>query len=383
MNSKKKARVIAYYLPQYHPIPENDKYWGKGFTEWVNVKKAIPLFKNHYQPKIPSDLGYYDLRDPEVRKKQAQLAKEAGIEGFCYWHYWFGEGKELLERPFNEVVDSGKPDFPFCLGWANHEWSTKTWTSSGQSKEIIAEMKYPGQVDYDLHFSRYLKAFKDNRYIKVDGKLLFVIFAPLDMPDFPQFKDRWNQLAIENDLKGFHFVGIVSNFDVRTKIGKKTAFNFDLNQDASTFYNRILKLGYDAVNSRGNTRAEIKSLGAFNYYFKKLLFRKFSWLGIVKVNYEQIIENYYVEEDKDENVYPTLIPNWDRTPRSKDTIVWYNTTPNLFANMIDKVLGIIKGKNDEHKIVFLQSWNEWGEGNYVEPDMRYGKGFLNILKELL
>ena len=113
-----KARVIAYYLPQYHPIPENDKFWGKGFTEWTNVAKAKPLFKGHYQPQIPADLGFYDLRLPEIRKAQAELAKAAGIEGFCYWHYWFGNGKKVLDMPFNEVLKSGEPDFPFCLGWA-------------------------------------------------------------------------------------------------------------------------------------------------------------------------------------------------------------------------------------------------------------------------
>lgn len=132
MNNKS-ARVIAFYLPQFHPIEENNKYWGKGFTEWTNVGKAKPLFKGHYQPRVPADLGYYDLRIPEIREQQAELAREAGIEGFCYWHYWFGEGKELLERPFNDVVESGNPDFPFCLGWANHTWSTRTWTSSKQS----------------------------------------------------------------------------------------------------------------------------------------------------------------------------------------------------------------------------------------------------------
>ena len=170
----KKARVIAFYLPQYHPIPENDMFWGKGFTEWTNVGKAKPLFKGHYQPKVPADLGYYDLRLPEVREEQVNLAKYAGIEGFCYWHYWFGSGKELLERPFNEVVNSGHPNFPFCLGWANHTWSTKTWSASNsQFKEtVIMEQTYPGEEDYKLHFNTYLKAFKDSRYIRVDGKLL-------------------------------------------------------------------------------------------------------------------------------------------------------------------------------------------------------------------
>ena len=126
MNTNK-ARVIALYLPQFHPVPENDKFWGKGFTEWTNVAKAKPLFRGHNQPRIPADLGFYDLRLPEISEAQAELAKEAGIEGFCYWHYWFGNGKQVLDMPFERTVNSGKPDFPFCLGWANHDWTTKTW----------------------------------------------------------------------------------------------------------------------------------------------------------------------------------------------------------------------------------------------------------------
>ena len=143
------------YLPQYHPIPENDDVWGKGFTEWNNVAKARPLFHNHHQPNIPADLGFYDLRLPEIREQQAQLAREAGVEGFMYWHYWFGNGKRLLERPFNEVLESGKPDFPFCLGWANHHWKTSTWTTMGnfQKNHMICEQTYPGDEDYIAHFN--------------------------------------------------------------------------------------------------------------------------------------------------------------------------------------------------------------------------------------
>ena len=173
-----RARVIAFYLPQYHPVPENDKYWGKGFTEWRNVAKAKPLFPGHYEPRIPADLGFYDLRIPEIREQQAELAREAGVEGFCYWHYWFGNGEEVLQRPFDEVVASGNPDFPFCVGWANHSWTTKTWTKtkSAAKDTCIFEQKYPGVEDYRVHFYRLLDAFKDRRYIKVEGRLLFVIF---------------------------------------------------------------------------------------------------------------------------------------------------------------------------------------------------------------
>ena len=155
--SSLKARVIAFYLPQYHPIPENDEWWGKGFTEWTNVAKARPLFRGHYQPHIPADLGFYDLRMPEVRAAQARLAREAGIEGFCYWHYWFGGGKRLLERPFQEVVASGQPDFPFCLGWANHDWTNKTWTrrSAFSQEQILMKQTY-SEEDYERHFQALL-----------------------------------------------------------------------------------------------------------------------------------------------------------------------------------------------------------------------------------
>ena len=143
-----KARAIAFYLPQFHPVPENNEWWGKGFTEWTNVVKARPLFKGHYQPHLPADLGFYDLRLPEVREAQARLAKEHGIEGFCYWHYWFGNGKRILERPFNEVLLSNKPNFPFCLGWANESW-TGIW--HGNPGKVLVEQQYPGKQDYIEH----------------------------------------------------------------------------------------------------------------------------------------------------------------------------------------------------------------------------------------
>ena len=382
-----KARVIAYYLPQYHPIPENDKYWGKGFTEWTNVTKAKPLFRGHHQPNLPADLGFYDLRLPEIRKEQARLAKEAGIEGFCYWHYWFGNGKELLERPFNEVIDSGEPDFPFCLGWANHEWSTKTWTTNGSSKKIIAEMKYPGEEDYILHFNKYLKAFKDKRYITVDDKLLFVIFAPMDMPDFPSFKKKWNELAIQNGLKGFHFVGVRENFTVtnNTNTTKKHKYSLEaFNKKAIKQYNDVLHLGFDAVNSRGSIRANIKAKSLGIYYFKRLL-TKMGIKTVVKCKYKDIIENYYVEQDKWENVYPTIIPNFDRSPRAgwNTNYLWYGSTPALFKKHITQALTLLEKKSNEHKILFLQSWNEWGEGNYMEPDLKFGHGYLKALQEII
>ena len=160
-----KVRVIAFYLPQFYPTPENDEWWEPGFTEWTNVARAKPLFRGHNQPRIPRDLGFYDLRVPETREKQAQLAREASIEGFCYWHYWFGNGKRLLANVFREVVETGKPDFPFCLCWANHSWYQKTWDPNKPNKLLI-EQTYPGVNDSEAHFYEMLPAFKDKRYMR-------------------------------------------------------------------------------------------------------------------------------------------------------------------------------------------------------------------------
>ena len=172
----KNVRLIAYYLPQYHPIPENDKWWGKGFTEWTNVAKAKPLFKGHYQPRLPADLGFYDLRLAEVREKQAAMAREYGIYGFCYYHYWFGNNKQLLERPFNEVLTSGKPEFPFMLCWANQTWAG-VWFGNDKP-DILIEQVYPGKEDYINHFNYLRKAFADPRYITIDGKPVFHVYMP-------------------------------------------------------------------------------------------------------------------------------------------------------------------------------------------------------------
>ena len=216
-----KARVIAFYLPQFHPIPENDKFWGRGFTEWTNVAKAKPLFRGHYQPRIPADLGFYDLRLPEVREAQAAMASDAGIEGFCYWHYWFGNGKKLLERPFEEVLSSGQPDFPFCLAWANHDWTTKTWQNGGR-KEMIVQQTYPGEKDHISHFNYVLPAFLDHRYIKVDGKPLFLILEPYYFKGLTLFMDLWRKLAVEHGLKGIYFVGMGNSTSTVKKNGDGT-----------------------------------------------------------------------------------------------------------------------------------------------------------------
>lgn len=379
-----KARVIAYYLPQFHPIPENDKYWGKGFTEWTNVAKAKPLFKGHYQPRIPADLGFYDLRLPEVREQQAQMAREAGIEGFCYWHYWFGNGKRLLQRPFNEVLQSGKPDFPFCLAWANHSWKTSTWENGGKDRMIV-EQRYLGEEDYTLHFQEVLPAFRDKRYITIEGKPLFAIFDPYNFRDVSNFIKTWQRLAKENGLKDIYFIAMSNSTSTLQRNADGTLKRVAPNlQSSERVYKDLLNLGFDGINSFGKSRAEMLYMGKYARIAKKLLHQYLPFLPTHRINYEKITQHFFAPEDSWQNVYPSIFPQWDRTPRAGNSEgVYVNATPTTFKKHVEDALNVIENKDMEHRILFLRAWNEWGEGNYVEPDLKYGHGFLDAIKETI
>lgn len=381
MKNPKNIRVIALYLPQYHPVPENDKYWGKGFTEWRNVAQAKPLFRGHYQPRIPADLGFYDLRIPEVREEQAKLAKEAGIEGFCYWHYWFGNGKEVLQMPFDEVVKSGKPDFPFCLGWALHDWTTKTWEKGSPfSKDsIIFKQEFPGEEDDVKHFYRLLDAFKDSRYIKVDGKLLFSILCPERMTEPKRFMNLWNRLAKENGLPGFHFVGIIDSFPT---IDIKNINNIDSTVEENV--SDAKAMGFDAIETIDQKYAEIRTGGRLRKIIFAIARRIHAGLLLDKYDYGKIINNFYSPSDRRDDVYPQLLAGWDRSPRSgRKAIIYYNNTPKEFRRAVENAIRCVENKQPEHRIIFLNSWNEWGEGAYMEPDLRYGKAFIQTLRSVL
>lgn len=377
-----KARVIAYYLPQFHPIPENDEVWGKGFTEWTNVAKAKPLFRGHYQPRIPADLGFYDLRLPEIREQQAQMAREAGIEGFCYYHYWMGNGKQLLQRPFEEVLASGKPDFPFCLCWANHEWTTRTWQNGGKTK-MIAPMVYSGDEDYTAHFNYVLPALRDKRYITVDGKPLFSIYDPYHFTDVRRFMELWRQLAKENGLPDIHFTAWMSSTSTikRKDDGSIERVLPNLKSSADV-YNQILSLGFDSITSYGKSRAEMLYMGKYKRIITKYVHKHIPFLPSLRYNYAKVMPHFFAPEDSWENVFPTIFPQWDRTPRAGSSEgIYVNATPENFKRHIEDALNVIKDKQQEHQILFLKSWNEWGEGNYVEPDLRYGHGFLDAIRE--
>ena len=358
-----KTRVIALYLPQYHPTPSNDKWWGKGFTEWTNVGKAKKYFPGHDQPKVPADLGYYDLRLPECREAQAALAREAGVEAFCYYHYWFGNGREELDLPFKETLKTGRPDFPFCLCWANETWYSKFWNMDGTvSKKPIVEQLYPGDEDIINHFNSLLPAFKDKRYVKVNGKLFFMIYTPLDYPEVSHFMNLWNNLAKENGLAGFYFVGhLVHGWEI-------TPENVD----------KLMSLGFDAVNVAGLFRAIHKKRSIFARVVHKLLKRPY----IMK--YKDILPDIINANDNRADVIPSITPNWDHSPRSGASgVVVTGVTAELFKKLVKKALDIVCNRSDEERIIVLKAWNEWGEGNYMEPDLKHGKMYIEALREEL
>jgi len=380
-----KPRIIALYLPQFHPIPENDEWWGPGFTEWTNVVKAKPSFRGHVQPKIPADLGFYDLRLPETREQQAQLAREAGIEGFCYYHYWFG-GKQLLERPFNEVLASGKPDFPFCICWANHSWSNKTWNrkSNVQKNSMLIEQVYPGDQDDREHFLSLLPAFKDPRYITIDGKPLFFLYSPWTHSRLKEWITNWQRLAQEHGLKGLYLVGMcdsVLTFKLNAD-GTRSLTMPDLKSSADIFQS-VLDMGFDAVNSFGRRRGELLSKGKYTDLAKTVM-RKVGLPIGAYYDYAKTVKGFFAPEDKWENVFPTILSQWDRSPRAATYDgIYVGATPEKFEQHIKDALEVIKEKSPEHQILILKSWNEWGEGNYVEPDLQFGHGWLDAIRNAI
>ena len=357
-----KARVIAFYLPQYYPFKENDEWWGKGFTEWTNVGKAKPLFSGHYQPRVPADLGYYDLRLPEAREAQAELAREAGVEGFCYWHYWFGGGRRLLTKVFDEVLASGTPSLPFCLGWANHSWFAKTWNSEGKKDKLLIAQEYLGREDYENHFYYALKAFRDKRYIMDGDRPLFYVFRPLEVPC--QFFDVWHELEIKNGFKnGIAFVG-----QCRTHI-----------EDS----NDILKRGcsYVMTDRIGEYYSHFSVMQKMKQHLKSLLLNE----PLQSFKYSEFV-SYLLKKDEDSKlqIIPQMLCNWDHSPRSgRNALILNDATPREFGKHAKTVLELVENKPIDKRFVFLKSWNEWGEGNYMEPDLKYGKGYIRELSKLL
>lgn len=358
-------KVLAFYLPQYYPFPENDKWWGKGFTEWTSVGRAKPLFKGHYQPKVPADLSYYDLRVPEVREQQAALAKEYGIYGFCYWHYWFGDGRRLLDLVENEVISSGKPDFPFCFCWANHTWYSKNWNAkdSKLGHTTLIKQTYPGKQDYIDHFNACLPAFKDPRYIKEGNKPVFGIFDATDIPDVPLLIDTWNELAQKVGFDGIYFICYCMSV-YRYENSKQYPFD---------------EFVVDTMNLSERKK------GFFKSKFRRALtlLNMDNLLSLTLIPYERYADtalNYY-EEHPEASI--CVLPNYDHSPRSgKLARILTGASPKKFGEFLLKVKRLLDKRMTNNKFLFIKAWNEWGEGNYLEPDLKYGRGFLEEIKKI-
>lgn len=355
-------KVIAYYLPQFHPIPENDQWWGKGFTEWTNVTKSKPLFWGHVQPQLPSDLGFYDLRVPEARESQAELAKNHGVHGFCYWHYWFGNGRRILERPFEEVLNSGAPNFPFCLAWANETWAG---VHHGVKSRILINQTYPGESDFEKHFYAIEPAFHDPRYIRVEGKPIFLVYRPLELPAPREFTQLWRKLAEKSGLPGIYFVGI-------------GASDWKPNQN-----------GFDAaiLHEPWETLKDVP-IAPIDYLCRTVLKRDSAHflkkIGIPKLfNYKDYVDAFPDKvKDMGFDTFPCIVPNWDTTPRlQKHAVILNGSNPKLFKELVAKALAQVCEKDAEKQLIFVKSWNEWAEGNYLEPSLLAGRGYLEAIRD--
>lgn len=364
-------KAIAFYLPQFHPIPENDEWWGEGFTEWRNVAVSRPRFRKHHQPRVPRDLGFYDLRLSETRCHQARLAEDYGISGFCYYHYWFN-GHLLLERPLNEMVLSGRPDFPFCICWANENW-TRRW--DGQDREILIAQEY-NSYDPEEHISWLSKAFNDPRYLRVDGKPIFLIYNPSVLPGLRDVISKWREAAKRNKLPDLYLISVNSfrnslDYEAADKVG------FDASVE---FYPSTSKLGRQKLLPY--TKFFLPRVYNFLFHREKMA----SQLPTANVfSYERTVKNAMRAEYGDgSTVLPCVMPSWDNSARRRaNSTVIQNDDPKLYEIWLHHAAGRVAKNPQDEQLVFINAWNEWAEGCYLEPDMRFGRAFLEATKAAL
>jgi glycosyltransferase involved in cell wall biosynthesis len=343
------AKLIAFYLPQYHPIPENDEWWGRGFTEWTNVTRATPLFPGHHQPHVPSELGFYDLRVAETRRAQAGLARAHGIHAFCYYHYWFA-GKQLLERPFADVLASGEPDFPFCLCWANEPWSRR-W--DGRADDVLQAQTY-SPADDVAHLRALLPAFADRRYLTIEGKPLFIVYQARDLPDPGGTVARWRAEAGRAGLPGLYLMTVETGWDAgwdATEVG------FDAKVLFQPQFSLLAKTPRLHVG-------DLDSLQVYDY--------ERSWPRLAEpppVSYLR---------------YETVFPSWDNSPRrGSDAVVVHNSSPEAYGAWLHTAVERAVVRPAPEPLVFINAWNEWGEGAHLEPDVGHGRAYLEATRRAL
>jgi glycosyltransferase involved in cell wall biosynthesis len=341
-------RVIAFYLPQYHPIPENDAWWGRGFTEWTNVTKARPNFAGHWQPHLPSELGFYDLRVPEIREQQAELAREHGIHGFCYYWYWFN-GKRLLHRPLDEVMASGRPDFPFCVCWANENW-TRRW--DGKDQDILVDQKYSPEDSAALA-DALVPLFEDSRYIRIDGRPLFLVYRIDLIADVQAHVAIWRERCRRAGVPD-PYLAAVQN----AKVKDPTPFGFDA------------AVEFPPVDCTAENLRRIVPLE--NPAFRGPVLR-----------YPSVVADYLRRGWIPYRQFRGVTPMWDNTARRQNEgAVVIGSSPEMFGFWLERVLRQTRMRHrGDKRIVFVNAWNEWAEGNHLEPDLRYGRQYLRAVRD--
>lgn len=371
------VKLVALYFPQLHPISENDQWWGQGFTDWVNVKKAQPLFPGHHQPRIPANKNYYDQSEEETIRQQVELAQEYGIYGFCHYHYWF-DGKQLLETPTNIFLQNKDLNIKFCLAWANETWSRR-W--DGQDHDILQLQTHPPEIaSWSLHFDYLIQAWTDERAIKIDGKPIFLIYRPQKIQEIGKMFDYWQARAKDHGLEGIFFIAInqyqfpekriLCHFDgVMLFQPFFTAFNLK-NHNLSIFQKVFLKL-YNYVPLK------LKDL------FISLQPKTENKPHTTTVyNYDEIWESIVTQEVNSElPLFEGAFVDWDNTARygSRATI-FQGATPEKFEFWLKKLVSKVSKKSENEQLIFINAWNEWAESAYLEPDERFGLKYLDMIK---
>jgi len=366
-------RVLAFYLPQYHPIPENDEGWGAGYTDWQKVAAARPRFKGHHQPHVPADLGFYDLRLEETRLAQAALAAQHGIGGFCYYHYWFN-GRLLLGRPFDEVLASGRPHFPFCLCWANENW-TRRW--DGLDQEILIQQDYDA-YDPAAHIEWLEPAFRDQRYIKIHGQPLFLVYRPDDIPKMRQIIDGWRSHLENLGYPGLYLAAVETKAFTRLSPDETFALGFDAIVE---FQPNPQKLGVRAKGRR--TPANL---------VRWLFHKGTDMLGLehvqrprvtLRFDYRVMVEAALARPRPTYKTFPCVMPSWDNTARKRVATIIQNDDPELYLKWLRGAIQQVADYDEQEQIVFINAWNEWAEGCHLEPDLRIGRRFLEATRRVI
>ena len=357
--SETRLRSIAFYLPQYHPIAENDRWWGPGFTEWSNVTTARPLFRGHYQPHLPADLGYYDLRVPETRIRQAEMARSYGIHAFCYYHYWF-EGRRLLERPFQEVLSSGDPSLPFLLCWANHNW-TRGW--DGLSQELLVEQTYSPQDDLD-HIRWLCEAFADHRYLRIDGRPVFLVFQSSRLPSSLRTTERWRTEAQRLGIGELYLLRVESHLEPS---GDPASLGFD---GAVEFQPDARLLGKRSPPALMRTAARV--LAPRNGKLRNVVHR-----------YPELVTGALTAPQPTYKRYRAATPSWDNSARRQPALILTGAEPNEFRRWLKGIVDSFTPYSPDENLLFINAWNEWAEGNHLEPCQRYRHGFLEAHRSVI